>query len=190
MEQIHITKAFLPDGAPKKGFLKVGQHIVDCGALRVVTRVPMQSLPPKSIHVLYELARNAGDTVSREALMTNVWPEKKTDACDVVKQAIMGLRRALDSQQHTRSMIETIPKTGYRLNTSCRYAENFDDLNRAAKNKSRNHKTRPPAGPPAYAENVLSGKHGFHSTQVMSIKIAASLSLLVMAFSIILMIAR
>jgi DNA-binding winged helix-turn-helix (wHTH) protein len=155
MQHIEITKACLPESPPVRGFLKVGNHVIDCGALRVISKAPMCSLPPKSILVLYELAKNAGDTVSRDALMVTVWPEKITPASDVVKQAIMGLRRTFDTQSSSQSLIETIPKTGYRLLAGCRYAEDLAELNemeraRAKKEKIRQASTRQP-----HAEKIV-----------------------------------
>jgi DNA-binding winged helix-turn-helix (wHTH) protein len=177
MQQIEITKAYLPENPPMKGFLKVGNHVVDCGALRVITKAPMCSLPPKSIHVLYELAKNAGDTVSRDELMATVWPEKTTPASDVVKQAIMGLRRTFDTQSSSKSVIETIPRTGYRLVAGCYYSEDLANLGSLGKEKKKRKKIQHPAAEQRQifdleVANTNKNEIGFRGLKFISIKTA------------------
>jgi len=69
-------------------------------------------LRPQSLEVLAILARNAGDIVSKDTLITNVWPGLNvTD--DSLVQCIADIRRAIGEAGHT--IIKTIPKKGYRL---------------------------------------------------------------------------
>ena len=94
--------------------LRVGEHVVDIGSLRILTSPDAQRLTPKSAAVLLELACNAGKTVSRNELLDTVW----SGTCptpDVLTQAITDLRRVLGDEAHTRRYIETVPKIGYRL---------------------------------------------------------------------------
>lgn len=94
--------------------LRVGEHVVDVGALRVVTRPEHPRLTSKAAAVLIELVRHAGDTVARDALLDRVWADRVTTP-DVLTQAIKELRRAFGDDARPSRYIETIPKVGYRL---------------------------------------------------------------------------
>jgi Tol biopolymer transport system component/DNA-binding winged helix-turn-helix (wHTH) protein len=94
--------------------LRVGEHIVDIGALRVVTHPEHPRLTSKAAAVLIELVRHAGDTVARDALLDRVWANRVTTP-DVLTQAIKELRRAFSDDAKPSRYIETIPKVGYRL---------------------------------------------------------------------------
>lgn len=94
--------------------LRVGDHVVDLGALRVITQPDAARLTSKAAAVLIELARHAGDTVSRDQLLDRVWKDRVTTP-DVLTQAIKELRRAFADDARPPRYIETIPKVGYRL---------------------------------------------------------------------------
>lgn len=69
---------------------------------------------PKSMAVLEQLARAAGDTVTREELFAAVWPGGVVSD-DVLTQCIAELRRAFGDSARHPGYIETIPKIGFRL---------------------------------------------------------------------------
>jgi Tol biopolymer transport system component/DNA-binding winged helix-turn-helix (wHTH) protein len=94
--------------------LRVGAHVVDVGALRVVTHPQHPRLTSKAAAVLIELVRHAGDTVTRDTLLERVWADRVTTP-DVLTQAIKELRRAFGDDAKPSRYIETIPKVGYRL---------------------------------------------------------------------------
>jgi Tol biopolymer transport system component/DNA-binding winged helix-turn-helix (wHTH) protein len=94
--------------------LRVGDHVVDVGALRVVTRPELPRLTGKAVAVLIELVRHAGSTVTRDELLDRVWTGRLTTP-DVLNQAIKELRRAFADDRKPPHYIETIPKVGYRL---------------------------------------------------------------------------
>ena len=48
--------------------LRIGEHIVDTGALRIVTRPDLPRLTSKAVAVLVELVRDAGQTVKLHVL--------------------------------------------------------------------------------------------------------------------------
>ena len=58
--------------------LRVGEHLVDIGALRIVTRPEHPRLTSKAAAVLIELVRHAGDTVMRDQLLDRVWADRVT----------------------------------------------------------------------------------------------------------------
>ena len=94
--------------------LRVGEQVVDIGALRVVTRPDLPRLTGKAVAVLIELVRHAGSTVTRDQLFDRVWTGRFTTP-DVLTQAIKELRRAFADDSKPPLYIETIPKVGYRL---------------------------------------------------------------------------
>lgn len=93
--------------------LRVGEHVVDVGALKVASNPDAPRLSSKAMAVLIELVRDAGDTVTRDRFLDVVWKDRVTTP-DVLTQAIKELRRALDDEG-AATCIETIPKVGYRL---------------------------------------------------------------------------
>ncbi|MBS0516002.1 MAG: PD40 domain-containing protein [Proteobacteria bacterium] len=94
--------------------LRVGDHAVDVGALRVIGDGETSRLTSKAVAVLLELVRHAGNTVARENLLETVWKDRVTTP-DVLTQAIKELRRAFADGDKPSQYIETIPKVGYRL---------------------------------------------------------------------------
>ena len=94
--------------------LRIGEHVVDTGALRVVTRPELPRLTSKAVAVLVELVREVGQTVTRDQLLDRVWTGRFPTP-DVLTQAVKELRRALGDDSKPPQYIETIPKLGYRL---------------------------------------------------------------------------
>ena len=94
--------------------LRIGEHVIDAGALRVVTRPELPRLTSKAIAVLVELVRDVGQTVTRDQLLDRVWTGRFPTP-DVLTQAVKELRRALGDDSKPPQYIETIPKLGYRL---------------------------------------------------------------------------
>lgn len=94
--------------------LRIGEHVVDTGALRVVTRPELPRLTSKAIAVLVELVRDVGQTVTRDQLLDRVWTGRFPTP-DVLTQAVKELRRALGDDSKPPQYIETIPRLGYRL---------------------------------------------------------------------------
>src|SRR5271157_2692213 len=71
-------------------------------------------LSPKVMGVLVCLAQHAGDPVPKETLLQTVWPDTFVGD-DVLKGCISELRRALEDDARDSRIIQTIPKSGYRL---------------------------------------------------------------------------
>ena len=94
--------------------LRIGEHVIDMGALRIVSRPDAPRLTSKAVAVLVELIRDAGDTVTRDQLLDRVWTNRVTTP-DVLTQAVKELRRAFGDDSKPSRYIETIPKVGYRL---------------------------------------------------------------------------
>lgn len=128
--------------------LGIGEHVVDVGALRVATRPDLPRLTGKSVAVLIELVRQAGNTVTRDELLDRVWTGRFTTP-DVLNQAIKELRRAFGDDGGPNGYIETIPKVGYRLVARVRMLEASDGAVFVATpmERSINDELGPDAGP-------------------------------------------
>jgi Tol biopolymer transport system component/DNA-binding winged helix-turn-helix (wHTH) protein len=98
----------------ENGF-RIGElHHVEPSVNSVIGPAGTTRLEPKVMHVLVCLAKHAGHVVAKEDLIRTVWPDTfVTD--DVLTRAISELRRVLGDDAKDSRIIQTIPKSGYRL---------------------------------------------------------------------------
>jgi len=71
-------------------------------------------LTPKAMEVLVCLAEHAGEPVSKEKLIEEVWPQTFVGD-DALKGLVAEIRRVLEDDAKQPRIIETIVKRGYRL---------------------------------------------------------------------------
>ena len=71
-------------------------------------------LEPKVMAVLVCLAQHTGKPVTKEELLQTVWPDTFVTE-DVLKRAVFELRRVFEDDAREPRIIQTIPKSGYRL---------------------------------------------------------------------------
>lgn len=71
-------------------------------------------LEPKAMQVLVCLAKRAGEVVAKEHLIRTVWPDTFVSD-DVLTRCISDLRKVLGDDAKESRVIQTIPKSGYRL---------------------------------------------------------------------------
>ncbi len=86
------------------------QHL-DSGELR--------SLEPRLMRLLCLLCATPGRVLSRESLIEQLWPRVVVNENSLTR-AVSELRRRLETDSTDASLIDTIPKTGYRLASHCR----------------------------------------------------------------------
>ena len=72
------------------------------------------ALTPKVFDTLVMLVERAGHAVSKDELMKALWPRGYVDESNLTKH-IWLIRRALGAGEHDASIIETLPKLGYRF---------------------------------------------------------------------------
>ena len=96
------------------GNWEIGEARVSFGTLLIQLGERKSRLAPKAMGVLLALARNPGETLSRDQLLDMVWPGDYPTQ-DVLSHAIRELRRALGDQMPNPVRIQTIPRIGYRL---------------------------------------------------------------------------
>ena len=71
-------------------------------------------LEPKVMMVLVCLAERAGQMVPKDRLLHSAWPDTAVGD-DVLTRAVSELRRLFEDDPKQPRVIETIPKSGYRL---------------------------------------------------------------------------
>jgi adenylate cyclase len=97
-----------------EGDFQVGLWLVEPSLNAVSHNGQSIHLTPNVMGVLVCLAENAGQSVSKEDLLQTVWPDTFVGD-DVLKGSISELRRVLEDDAREPTIIQTIPKRGYRL---------------------------------------------------------------------------
>jgi len=107
-------------------YYEFGQYRLD-PAERVLTRDgEAVSLTPKATETLLVLLRNAGQLVSKETLMREVWPDTFVEESNLT-QNIFILRRVLGDDGNGVKYIETVSRRGYRFVAAVRRSSESDD---------------------------------------------------------------
>jgi len=75
----------------------------------------MLHVRPQLMDLLVYLARNRGRTVSRDELQAHVWPRQPFITLSALPRCIAELRQTLGDCATGPTLIQTVPKRGYRL---------------------------------------------------------------------------
>lgn len=100
--------------APRKEGLRVGDWRVETALNQLSSVGKTVKLEPKVMSVLMYLADRPGQVVSRDALLSAVWPGVVVSD-DSLTQVVIKLRKALGDGAENPAYIQTISKGGYRL---------------------------------------------------------------------------
>jgi len=92
---------------------RLDELIIDWGRLAIVRRDAAIKLTPKAAAVLCCLLRQPDVTLTRKALLDEVWPGTFSSD-EVLTQVVAELRRALEDPAKDGRWIATVPKLGYR----------------------------------------------------------------------------
>ncbi len=95
-------------------FLSIHGCEIDLAASRIKGANGWIQLKPKSMEVLEYLLQHPRDVCTREEILNAVWG-RSIVSDDVLSQAIRELRKAFDDDFKSPAVIETIPRSGYRL---------------------------------------------------------------------------
>ncbi|HEY1252935.1 MAG TPA: tetratricopeptide repeat protein [Thermoanaerobaculia bacterium] len=80
------------------------------------------ALKPKVFETLVLLVRNAGHLLSKQELMSRLWPDAVVDETNLNKN-IWLIRRALGETADSSEYVETVPRVGYRFIGAVRRVE-------------------------------------------------------------------
>lgn len=111
------------------GNFHLGPWLVEPSLNSVSRRDLSVHLSPKVMAVLVCLAEHAGDAVSKEILFETVWPNTFVGD-DVLKGYISDLRRVLEDDAREPKIIQTIPKSGYRLVVRVEWVDQIEPIAR------------------------------------------------------------
>jgi DNA-binding winged helix-turn-helix (wHTH) protein/TolB-like protein/Tfp pilus assembly protein PilF len=102
------------NSASSRSTLRIGDWQADLRTNELTRNGETVRLEPKAMEVLVFLAERAGQVVSREALLSALWPGMVVGD-DALTQAVIKLRKSLQDTPRSPQYIETISKRGYRL---------------------------------------------------------------------------
>ena len=107
-----------PAREPHQGSFQLEELAVDYARRRVTLGGRVVTLTDTEYRLLCELAVNAGQTLSRERLMSRVWSARDTDDSGVVRAYVKRLRQKLGETADNPRYIFNEPRVGYRLGES------------------------------------------------------------------------
>lgn len=81
---------------------------------RLTHRAEVIRLSPKAHDVLVLLLRQAGHLVTKDELLSRVWPDASVEE-GILTVHISALRKALGDDTRSSAYIETVPRSGYRF---------------------------------------------------------------------------
>jgi two-component system copper resistance phosphate regulon response regulator CusR len=98
---------------------QIGDLLVDLEKRRVVRGSRLVALTPREFELLAYLARHAGQTVSRQMLVRDVWCEARraTPLDNLIDVHITHLRRKID-EGHATKLLHTVRGVGFTLAVS------------------------------------------------------------------------
>jgi TolB-like protein/thioredoxin-like negative regulator of GroEL len=96
------------------GPFRAGRWSVDPNTGTLSGEGSTRRLQPRTMAVLQRLSQSAGDLVSKEQLLDEVW-EGAFVGEDVLSRCIADIRRAMNDDARNPTVIETVPRRGYRL---------------------------------------------------------------------------
>jgi DNA-binding winged helix-turn-helix (wHTH) protein/TolB-like protein/Flp pilus assembly protein TadD len=117
---------------PENGYFRLGDYYIDVGDHRVFHDDESRRLEPKAMHVFYQLALCAGETVSRQELMDKVW-HGRVVVEDALTRIISQVRLTLNDSK-SRQLIHTVPKKGYRLSADVTWLTRQEFIQFSTKN--------------------------------------------------------
>lgn len=110
-----------PGGADLRRAFELGSWRVDPGLDRLRRDGVSVALEPRAMDLLVCLARHAGETVSKETLLAEVW--KGAFVIEgVIPKTLSALRAALGDDAAAPTYILTVPRRGYRLVAPVRWS--------------------------------------------------------------------
>ncbi|MBS2003026.1 MAG: response regulator transcription factor [Candidatus Obscuribacterales bacterium] len=98
--------------------LKVGDIEMDLGSHQVTKNGQLLELRPIDFALLEFFMRHTNEVFSTEFILRRVWSTDDAGSPDALRTALKRLRKQIDGEDATTSMIENIPRVGYRMKRS------------------------------------------------------------------------
>ena len=126
--------------------LRFGPFLLEEANQRLTKGARTLSLAPKSLAVLVHLSRRAGRLVTKDELLSSVWPDVHVGDA-VLKTSVREIRKALADPARSPVFIETVHRRGYRFIAPVTVVEAEPDQDIAA-TRHRSPAAIPSPGPP------------------------------------------
>lgn len=104
-------------GSEPKAKLQVGQLVLDHDARRVTWKGEPVELSPKEFALLKVLMQNADKTLTTDVLLNKVWGADFQGDVKTVAVHMRWLRQKLEEDPKNPKLLETVHRSGYRLNS-------------------------------------------------------------------------
>lgn len=92
-----------------------GALAIDFASQEVSVRGKPVKLTPIEYKLLCQLVKHAGETLSQQILLENVWGEDYLDAANYLKVHVHYLRQKLEDNPRNPQWIVTVPRRGYKF---------------------------------------------------------------------------
>jgi DNA-binding response OmpR family regulator len=112
--QALLRRAGKPSG--KSVRMEIGALFLDDEAKLVKLNNRQVDLSPKEFNLLRVLMQNAGKTLSTETLLNQVWGSDFDGDVKTVAVHMRWLRQKLEADAKNPTLLETVHRSGYRLN--------------------------------------------------------------------------
>jgi DNA-binding winged helix-turn-helix (wHTH) protein len=96
---------------------RFGPFVLDTVQHELLKQGKRISLTPKTYDTLLVLVQNNGRMLSKEELMTSLWPDSFVEESNLTQQVSM-IRKALGESASNARYIVTVPGRGYRFNAA------------------------------------------------------------------------
>src|SRR5215467_11163648 len=93
---------------------RFGEFTLDVGERRLLRGAEVVRLSPKAHDVLVELVRQEGRLMTKEQLLSRIWPKAFVEE-GILTVHISALRKALGDDKGAQGYIETVSRLGYRF---------------------------------------------------------------------------
>jgi len=114
-------------GKDKEGALQIGEWTVNPSLDSISKGTETQKLEPRTMRLLLCLADSAGEVVSVDQLLNEVWTGVVVGSASVY-QAVSQLRKLLGDVDPEPTYIATVPRKGYRLIAPVRKVEASSEI--------------------------------------------------------------
>lgn len=111
-----IRRSLKDKAKSRKAKIVIGDLVMDQEAKRVLLKDKPIDLSPREFKLLKVLMQNAGKALTTEALLDRVWGADFDGDVKTVAVHVRWLRQKIEVDPKTPRLLETVHRSGYRLN--------------------------------------------------------------------------
>lgn len=99
---------------PLTDSFEIGSIVIEPSSNTIINNGARHRIEPRLMSLMVRLYSAMGEVVSRDELLNDVWHDQP-GSDEALTQAISRLRREIGDSSNQPTIIETIPKRGYRM---------------------------------------------------------------------------